>query len=364
MITGSSLGLPDRVQVDESSGAAAVAIASTGVRAALDAPSESPAWQFLSLTDGRPDTKPGGLNGLDDVTVSPDGRRAVGIERYGSRADLWVVDLVRAVRTRLAAGPRLVSPAWSPDGGRVAFAASDGGPFHVLTTSADGGGAAEGLGPSDAGSVFPSGWTPDGTSIVLTRVDQQRGLDLGWAPSSPVRGGLAGSTSGVVGTATGPVPEGPSRTLPDRSQKLAWDMMVTPADEGHGVVSPGGRWIAYETNDAGRWGIAIRPTSEPGPVIVVAAEGRQPAWADDRALVYLDGDRLMRVATRDGVSYDPQPPVVVATGVVRLARGVVAGGRVLAQTGLTTSRPDVTLEWFDELKSRLEASQPPPRSFR
>ena len=81
-------------------------------------------------------------------------------------------------------------------------------------------------------------------------------------------------------------------------------------------------------------------------------------------LVYLDGAKLMRVGSRGGGASDPEAPVAVAEGIERPGRGVAVDGRLLARTGLTGSPPSVTLEWFDDLRARLESSRPLPRSFR
>jgi Tol biopolymer transport system component len=63
------------------------------------------------------------------------------------------------------------SPAWSPDGSRIAFFGRfDDGPWHIYTINADG----SGLETLTSGSRFDRNpnWSPDGTKIVFVRGGQ------------------------------------------------------------------------------------------------------------------------------------------------------------------------------------------------
>jgi WD40-like Beta Propeller Repeat len=142
------------------------------------------------------------------------------------------------------------------------------------------------------------------------------------------------------------------------------ELVATAADEANGVVSPDGRWIAYETDDAGRWGIAVRPISPGGATVTIAASGREPAWRDAGTLVFVEGDRLVRVRSRSDVTFDPEPPQIVASGIGRTWRGITADGRVLLVRTTLAPAPEVTLGWLDDVRARIAASQPlpaPPR---
>ncbi len=87
---------------------------------------------------------------------------------FVAEGDLWRVPITGGTATRLTTHPGPESsPQLSPDGRRVAFAATYEGPREVYVMPVDGGAPARltwfGLGAE------PVGWTPDGRVIVATR---------------------------------------------------------------------------------------------------------------------------------------------------------------------------------------------------
>ena len=77
-------------------------------------------------------------------------------------------------------------------------------------------------------------------------------------------------------------------------------LVQTPFTDRNGVVSPDGRWLAYESDSSGRFEIYARPFPEAdsGRWQVSTAGGTRPLWAHSgRELFYmgLDG-ALMRVS--------------------------------------------------------------------
>ena len=60
-----------------------------------------------------------------------------------------------------------------------------------------------------------------------------------------------------------------------------------------GIVSPDGRWLAYEADNSGRYEVYVRPYSNVGSSQsqVSAAGGLQPVWArNGKALYFFGGD--------------------------------------------------------------------------
>ena len=76
-------------------------------------------------------------------------------------------------------------------------------------------------------------------------------------------------------------------------------LLQTPFDEQSGMVSPDGRWLAYESDVRGRFEISVRPfpNTSAGQWQVSTAGGTRPVWAPSgRELFFLGADgALMRV---------------------------------------------------------------------
>jgi TolB protein len=101
---------------------------------------------------------------------SPDGAKLAFVRERGGNADIWVAaaDGSRAVRlTRTPTGE--YNPAWSPDGKQIAFAGNRGGVFKIYVMGADGRHVrlVAPTGSSHGGSYTPE-WSPDGKRIVFS----------------------------------------------------------------------------------------------------------------------------------------------------------------------------------------------------
>ena len=71
---------------------------------------------------------------------------------------------------------------------------------------------------------------------------------------------------------------------------------ATPANEMMPAFSPDGRWIAYESDEAGAMDVYVRPYPGPGGKWPISAGGgAQPHWTKGgRELVYLAGPAMNR----------------------------------------------------------------------
>jgi Tol biopolymer transport system component len=271
-----------------------------------------------------------------DVALSPDATRVAYSLPAQSDRQISILDAARGVNTRVsftADGAR--SPAWSPDGRQIAF-----GSFHNAET---------GLYIQDAGNsgteraVFRSvstkylnDWSRDGRFLVYTEFAAGTGADIVALPIRP--GG------------------GEARPIPVANSK---------ANEAQAQVSPDSRWIAYCSDESGRFEIYVRPfppdDRRSGKWLVSAAAGVQPRWrADGKELFYLSADaKLMAVDIRTDPAFQPGAPHILfdagITGSSPYFRYDVArdGTRFLipAAAAESASVPaTVVLNWQEALK--------------
>ena len=219
-------------------------------------------------TIGGPDTAT-----ARNPSLSPDGRQVALSRGVAGNTDIWTLDLARDVLTRFTTetGPD-ISPVWSPDGDRIAYSAAARAPqgsqgvFNVFHKHR-GTGETTLLVDTDLPAIAMD-WSPDGRFFLFrTRpLNETTGWDI-WA--APLEGD--GQPFPVVRT-----------SFEDRTAQF----------------SPDGRWVAYETNQSGRFQIHVQPFPGPGASTPVSTGGGvQPRWRPDgREIFYVAPDgRLMAV---------------------------------------------------------------------
>jgi serine/threonine-protein kinase len=218
--------------------------------------------------------------------LSPDGSR-LAIASFDQESDIWIWDLGRATLARLTLDPGQDQfPLWTPDGRRVVFSANHDGQPNLWWQAADGTGAAERLTKS-SNAQFLTGITPDGTALVFNEPTPMMGRDL-----------LELALDGT------------HRVTP---------LLQTKFDERNGIVSPDGRWLAYESNSSGPFEIYVRPFPNVGggQWQVSTAGGRQPLWArSGKELFYVGSDgALLRVPVEaSGATWNAGTPVKLLEG--------------------------------------------------
>jgi serine/threonine protein kinase/WD40 repeat protein len=154
------------------------------------------------------------------VRLSPDNKSLAAsvADRATGRSDLWVYDLERKVGSRLTFHEAQdTTPVWSPDGKRVAFASNRNGISEIFVRQSDGRGEVELL-FSGKGRAEPDDWSSDGKNIVFSHGAGKYDL---WV--LPLEDGEA------------------------------YEFISTEFDEGYSRLSPDGEWLAYLSNEAGRY---------------------------------------------------------------------------------------------------------------
>ncbi|MGE0814213.1 MAG: TolB family protein [Vicinamibacterales bacterium] len=270
--------------------------------------------------------------------LSPDGSRlAVAV----FNEDLWVGDVAHQTLARLTFMPgREYFHVWGPDGRRLFFSSDQDGVRNLYVQAADGTGTAERL-TTSPNEQYASGVTPDGTRLLFTERSPQTGFDI-------MQIELAGS-------------------------RTVTPLVQTPATEDNGVVSPDGRWLAYQANDSGTVEIYVRPYPgvASGRWQVSTGGGTQPVWSrGGQELFYVaPTGALMRVGVERGTSWGATPPTAVLKdgAVLTLGEGPRQydvspdGQRFLVLRDVPT--PDaappqlIVIQHFDALLQRLVPEQ-------
>jgi Tol biopolymer transport system component len=275
------------------------------------------------------------------ISLSPDGTR-VALGTGDENPDIWVAELDRGSVTRVttdAAGDWV--PTWSPDGQSLVFTSFRDGAPALYRKAADGTGTAERLLSLDGvRGIYPNGWTPDGTALVVT-----------------VQGPDGDADIGLVSF------EAPGSWAP---------LIHSEADEYSASLSPDGGWIAYVSEDTGNEEVYVQRFPDlGGRRLISIGGGYSPIWSwDGTALFYLrplangPPGTMMRVAIeREGTRLTVGRPEELFewsfynhTGAARLY-DLGPDGRFFMiadepQAGSAGSRYDLVVvqNWFEELK--------------
>ncbi len=258
-----------------------------------------------------------------DPALSADGRRlAVAIAEAGN-SDLWIYDLERRTRSRLTDSPgEDQGPVWHPDGERVAYYASQAGPFRMFLAEVSGAGAPRRLLES-TGSQRPECFTPDGRRLIFSENHVETGFDL-WLLDLEAEG----------------EPE---------------PLLVTPYHELQARLSPDGRWLAYVSNESGAREVYLR-TPDPADSRrwpLSAGGGDDPVWDPSAGALYFRGPnaihRVEIVAAAAGEPEIGRPrrwiewifPVQLLEGHHRRSFDVDRDGRFLVLEPLEEAPPPI-----------------------
>jgi eukaryotic-like serine/threonine-protein kinase len=275
--------------------------------------------------------------------LAPDDKR---IAFDVANQDVWVLDAVRGVTSRLTSNPAFDNaPVWSPDGLRLLFSSNRNGGYDVYTKSASGTGQEELLIKMGTGTGAAVDWSKDGRFVLYQMPVAKTGQDLWIAPQFP--GGAAGD-------------------------RKPFPYLQSQFDEQDGRFSPDGKWVAYVSNESGRDEIYVQSFPVSGAKFQISSGGgTEPQWRNDGTeLFYLAADgNLMAVPVKLGSlgsesfqSGPPKPlmPVPSLAGGVTFTRSYAVsndGQRFLIPSASATGNaPSLTvvLNWQAGLNNGLK----------
>jgi serine/threonine-protein kinase len=259
---------------------------------------------------------------------SPDGRR-VAVQVADAGNDIWVYELAARTLTRLTFDRTATRPVWTPDGRRIVYERRGAGSEDLAWIPADGSAPAESLvvAPDDQA---PGDFTPDGRTMVIRE---------------QASGGKRRISLVALDSARAPRP-----VIASAFENLA------PS------LSPDGRWIAYASDESGRYEIYVRPFPGPGGRWQVSKEGgNEPRWSPTgREIFFRAGTNMMAAAVQAGATFAPGEVrglfhTTAVSGINYTAYDVSRDGRtfILAQPLAANDQTVVVLlNWFENLPAR------------
>jgi len=281
----------------------------------------------------------------EDFTISPDGKYlALTIE--GPVTNTWIHDIARDTETRFNFGIENRDPTWTPDGKHIAYSGYKDGKYALFWKPLDGSTPEEPLILRD-NSVDAWFFSPDGATLLYA--DWQFGgtLNIGALPMQH---------------------RDQARLVFPPKYNVEW-----------AILSPDGKWIAYDSDESGRPEVYVAPypALEPRERISTAG-GLHPLWSPDgRELYYRMGTtqedmeqrflgqktRVMAVSIETKPSFKAGQPRMLFEGPYFESGHDIAltpDGKsfVLIREDDTQAGPrtiDVVVNWPEELKQRAKA---------
>lgn len=267
-----------------------------------------------------------------NLALSQDGK-SVAVDKTdlaNQNADVWIYNLHGEGVKRMTFNPAIdATPVWSPDSTQILFSSGRNPTFDLYLKNVDGAQEEKSINDDPTGDKYPTSWSRDGKTIMFTR-----GQRL-WLMSYP---------------------ELKTRVFFDGSGSTK-----------SGQFSPDGKWVAYSSNESGRWEIYV--TSYPdakGKWQVSNQGGTQPRWrGDGKELFFLAPDAMMMAVPVGGEGsfnfgapvglFHATPREMVATSEMIAYDVTKDGQKFLINTDITTGNAQpmsVVLHWDAELKNK------------
>src|SRR5262249_9573853 len=210
--------------------------------------------------------------------LSPNNNRvAVDIDDpQGSNTDIWVIGANHQAPFRVTFNSSQdEAPVWSHDGRQILWLSDRDGKNGVYIKDSDSTTTKESpampVGVDLSFASAPSDWSQDGHFLLYTDLQEANALHL-WV-------------------------------LPMNGSRKPYRFLSGVSADLEGQFSPGGRWVAYSSNESGRWEVYVAAISGSGAQYQVSTNGgQQPRWRRDGGeLFFLSPDRkLMASSVKPG----------------------------------------------------------------
>lgn len=220
--------------------------------------------------------------------ISPDGSQAVVemLDPATETSDLWLVNLETGLRNRFTFDPGNERHAvWTPDGTTVFYVSSADSTYQVLRQPVEGTGGLSSVYEATRNTVL-SGMTPDGSNLMVTMNNTETQWDV--------------------------------LSLNIESGELV-PIANTGESEYWGVVSPDGRWFAYNQSRQANVEVIVRPmVGGQRQWQIGGGEGLYPFWAPDGNTLYfitITGDLMATEVDGSGSTFRAgEPKIYMSVG--------------------------------------------------
>jgi serine/threonine protein kinase/Tol biopolymer transport system component len=291
-LTGEAFPVVEDIRYNTGNGRAAFSVSASGTLAYVVEDRASVDDRRIALFDrtGRRVRQLGAGGPYSQAAFSPNGRQAIVTQEPPAPAlrSLHLLDVDRGVFTRFTVGQAEERwPVWSHDGSQVYFYSIRSGKGGIYRRSAGGGATTDELIIESEQSLAPSGISPDGQHLLVTRglADSQRIMVLSVSGDRKFVEAFPGSTV---------------------AQLMA-------------QFSPDGKWIAYTESTGPAGGdVYLQPFPADGRRVRVSPSdgGRHPYWMPDgKSIVYRTlKDAVVSVDLKlEGGTYVPSAPKALFT---------------------------------------------------
>jgi len=205
------------------------------------------------------------------IALSSDERRIVAGITAGDNRDIWILDVTRGTSARFTFEPGTSNFAlWSADDTQIVFAGNRNGRPGLQVKRVEGTTKEQLLLAPDSagGALSPTHSSTDGRYLIFSRAQGVRGSTDIWA-------------------------------LPLTGDRKPFPVIQTPGIETNGVLSPNGRWIAYQASEGAPTEIFVQPFPPTGGKFQVSRNGGFNAvWRPDgKELYFISPDARMMAAS-------------------------------------------------------------------
>ena len=286
-------------------------------------------------------------------SLSPDGRLVAVHASENGNTDIWLHEVDRPVKTRLTFHERAdAQPKWLPSGDAIAFSSGrsgKGGNLELYVQRIGGNSTAEPLlKPDPSVRRWVADWSRDARLALFYErpSSDPLGHDLWYLERRD-----------------------------DGSSYQAVPFLQTPFSEITAQFSPDEKWVAYTSNESGRYEVYIRSFPDGGGKRLVSVNGGgQPRWSDEAGeLFYVEESTLMAVpvSTRTTLTIGEPQRLFSSSGLFRANHAymydITPDGQqfVMAEAAATEAASDeaesdgepqtsirIVQNWYEEFRNR------------